>query len=183
MGIVGRNHEKYRLKTEAHVEADMITSKAFNSLSSACLRVLTRFLQKRTWTLGKKGKKVIYDNHGISFTYEEAFMVLGIPESTFLVTIKKLVEVGFIDVAYIGGRHKHDYSRYDVSDRWKAYGTPAFKFVEKKRVLQKGLDVRAWMDKKNTLQKTVVNSSQKTVAIERCQAISGPQKTVVIEGA
>lgn len=163
---MSRKHEKYRLKTEAHIEADMITSEAFNSLSSAGVRVLIRFLQKRTWSQKRGQPKPIYDNHGLSFTYDEALKVLGIPTSTFHITIKKLVAVGFLDVPYIGGAHKHDYSRYNLSDRWKAYGTTAFEFVEKERVLQQGLDVWSRMKKKNTLQKTVVDTLQETVAIE-----------------
>jgi hypothetical protein len=180
---MGRKPDKYRLKTEAHIEPDMITSNAFNSLSSAGVRILIRFLQKRKWTAGKKGQKVVYDNHGLSFTYDEAFKVLGIPTSTFHITVKKLVALGFLEVRYFGGAHKSDYSRYDLVDRWRDYGTPAFKFVEKKRVLQQGLDVRSRLKKKNTLQKTVESPLQKTVAIGMGQVISGYQKTVAIGGA
>jgi hypothetical protein len=148
VGTMGRKHEKYRLKVNASVEDEIITSKALAHLTPTAMRVLMRFMQKRPWTYRKGEKQPTYTNTGLTFTYEEAELVFGIPESTFLVTIKRLVEVGFIDVAYIGGKHKHDFSRYDISDRWRDYGTPAFKVVEKKRVLQPGLDVRSWMKKK-----------------------------------
>jgi len=144
---MGKN-DKYRLRRDAFISWEILESEALRNLSATGIRVLLRFLQKRTWTKARrKGKKPVYDNGGLAFTYEEA-KTLDISSSQFYTVIKKLVEVGFIEVEHQGGIHKNDYSRYALSERWRDYGTDAFKSIEKKRVLWKGHDVRSWMKKK-----------------------------------
>ena len=180
---MGRKSDKYRLRVDAHVDWEIMESEAFKNLSATAIRVLLRFLQKRKWTpSGKRGnrsRKPIYDNNGLSFTYAEA-KTLGIPTSTFHVTIKTLIEVGFLDVAHQGGIHKNDYSRYNISERWRDYGTLAFQSVGKKRVLQQGCDVRARMKKKDATE-NCNEPLQKTVAIEVKVTKSGFQKSVVMK--
>jgi DNA-binding PadR family transcriptional regulator len=118
--------------------------------------VLIRFYQKRTWAAIPRGrnrkKEIVFDNTGLSFTYTEA-EALGIGESTFYRAIKRLVELGFIDIEYQGGGLGRDYSRYALSERWRDYGTPSFKEVKKRRVLQPGLDVNSRIQKRETKQK------------------------------
>jgi DNA-binding PadR family transcriptional regulator len=139
----------FTLKRKAWIEWDMLDSAAFKKLSAAGIRVLLRFLQKRSWQDYKvKGKKKrVYDNKGLSFTYAEA-AVLGIKNTSFYEAIKRLVEVGFIDLEYQGGCWGKDYSRYSISERWRNYGTEDFNRMEKRRSLQRGLDVRSNMKKK-----------------------------------
>jgi predicted transcriptional regulator len=163
--VVGQN-AKYQIRRDVYIEWEILESEAFKQLSATGIRVLLRFLQKRTWTKARrKGKKPDYNNGGLAFTYAEA-EALDISTSQFHTIIKKLVEVGFLEVEHQGGIHKNDYSRYALSERWRAYGTDAFKAVEKKRVLWKGHDVRSWMEIKDTTE----NRSEplrETVAIER----------------
>jgi hypothetical protein len=120
-----------------YIARTLIGSKAFNSISAACYRVYFRFLKKR-WMKpvnSKKGRKdnfFIANNGKIVFTYAEAKKELGMPPSTFMKSIDKLIEVGLIDVIHSGsggrspdGLHG-DVSLYAISDRWQKYGTPDF---------------------------------------------------------
>jgi hypothetical protein len=132
--------KKFLLKRNVYLEWELSDSEAFRSLSGNAMRVLIRFLQKRTWT-GKKKQKT-YINTGLVFTYAEA-EELGISTSSFHDIIKKIYEMGFIDIEHQGGGLAKDCSRYAVSDRWKLYGTPNFKPVTKKKVCRAGHDVHS----------------------------------------
>ncbi|MFA6414095.1 MAG: hypothetical protein WCW53_15540 [Syntrophales bacterium] len=147
---MGKTDKKYQLKKWVHVDWDVLESKAFESLNATGIRVLLRFLQKRGFGKVKvHGKKqVVYDNGGLSFTYTEA-LYLGISKSHFSFTLKKLHDVGFIDIEHQGGGLARDNSRYSISDRWREYGTSSFHFIEKRRVCRGGQDVRANMTRKN----------------------------------
>jgi DNA-binding transcriptional ArsR family regulator len=151
---MGRANNKYRLRRDVFVPWDILDSEAFDTLSVTGIKVLLRFLQKRKWA--KLHKKTVYMNGGLSFTYAEA-EGLGISTAQFHRTLKKLYEVGFVDIEHQGGGVARDYSRYALSNRWKNYGTDSFKPVEKKRVLWSGFDVQARMQKK--LNKTIMNDS------------------------
>lgn len=139
-----------KLKRNILLSWEIYYSEAFQALSATEIRVFLRFLQKRSWvkTRGRK-KNVVFDNTGLVFTYSEA-MELGVKRSTFHKSIKKLVHVGFIDVEHQGGWVGRDYSRYSISERWRDYGTPAFREIIKKRVLWSGHDVRSWQEKKES---------------------------------
>lgn len=126
---------------------EVLDSDAFMNLSGTAIRVLIRFLQKRRWSKGRS-RKLIFDNGGLIFTYAEA-NAMRISTSQFHTVVKKLVEVGFIEIEHQGGIHKNDPSQYAFSERWRDYGTDAFKVMEKSRVLWKGHDVRSWMKKKD----------------------------------
>jgi len=156
--------KKYEIKVNVWLEHEMIYSKPFHLLSAKASWVLLRFLQKRSWSYADKRKrKWIYDGKGLVFTYVEANH-FGISNSTFLTIIKKLVKLGFIDIDHQGGAYGKDYSRYNLSDRWRKYGTTEFKEVIKKRVLQRGLDVRSHQRAK--LKITTENRSD--VTTENC---------------
>ena len=67
--------------------------------------------------------------------------------------MKKLVEVGFLDLEHQGGWYqKHvrekDYSVYKYSERWRKYGTPEFVTVEKNKVLPKHFHIRENIERK-----------------------------------
>jgi predicted transcriptional regulator len=154
------------LKRDVFISWEILESEAFNTVSATGIRVLLRFLQKRTWVKSRrKGGKPDYNNGGLAFTYAEA-KSLDISTSQFHTVIKKLVEVGFIEVEHQGGIHKNDYSRYALSEQWRDYGKKdAPPIMKKRRVLWPGHDVREWMKLKDATE----NSSEplrKTVAIE-----------------
>lgn len=148
---------KYNLNVEIRIDNKLFTSIPFGMLSGTAMWVMLRFLQKRKWHYEGRGSKktTVYHNSQLVFTYDEAIF-FGISQSQFHVIIKKLVELGFIDVEHQGGCYGRDFSRYTLSERWKDYGKTSFIKVEKKRVLQPGLDVRSRMNKKK---KATGNSS------------------------
>lgn len=133
-------------KREARMTGAMLQSPALRKLSGTGLFILLRFLQKREWIYNKRRRRVEYLDIEIPFTYEEA-VCLGISLSSFHQNMRRLVELGFIDVVHQGGAYGHDYSRYKLSDRWMDYGTDRFRKVIKGRSLQPGLDVKSRKDK------------------------------------
>jgi len=157
IGVKYSVKSKYSSNVEIRIDSKIFTSAPFRLLSGKAMWVMLRFLQKRKWNPKKKSRKekTIYCNSGLVFTYDEA-VFFGISQSQFHIIIKKLVALGFVDVEYQGGCHNRDYSRYAVSDRWKDYGKSSFIKVEKKRVLQPGLDVRSRINK---MKKATKNSS------------------------
>lgn len=145
---MGRDKNKYRIRRDVYVSWEILESKAFRQLSATAIRILLRFLQKRTWITMRK--KTIYENGGLVLTYTEA-QEMGISTSQFSNILRKLIEVGFIDMEHQGGGLGRDYSRYTISNRWENYGTDTFKPIQKKRVLWAGQDVRSRMSKKTKL--------------------------------
>ena len=148
---LNRKDKKYRFRVDIWLGHEMFYSEPFRLLSAKASWVLLRFLQKRKWVYPRRSgtmkRKPIYDNTGIVFTYAEANH-FGISTSTFHTITKTLVRLGFIDVEHQGGAYGQDYSRYAISDRWRRYGTPEFREVIKRRVLQPGLDVRSHQEAK-----------------------------------
>jgi len=96
---------KFRLRRDIFLPWEMFESKAFSKLSASQIRTLIRFLQKREWITEGTGKKKrrIFKNNGLPFTYSEAHEVLGIGDTQFSTNIRKLMEVGFIDLDHPGG--------------------------------------------------------------------------------
>lgn len=154
-----KKDKKFRCRRDVYIPWEMIESRAFQELSATGIRVLIRFLQKRTWVKIRGKKKNIFNNSGLAITYAEA-RYMNISTSQFHVVLKKLIAVGFLDVEHQGGGIARDYSRYAISDRWVHYGTNDFRLVEKKRVLWPGHDVRSWTERKK-LRKTVVVNYEK----------------------
>jgi hypothetical protein len=158
--------KKFRLKRDIFIPWEAMESPAFWKLSGTAVRILLRLMQKRVWAERKrrrKGRRPDFVNGGIAFTYTEA-AAFGIGKSTFPDAIKQLVTVGFVDIEHQGGGVGRDYSRYAISDRWRDFGTDRFVLVEKKRVLQPGLDVRAWQAKRERREQI-----KKTTGNRTCQ--------------
>ncbi len=175
MGKNAPKKNKFILKRDVYLSWKILDSDAFKMLSAKGIQVLLRFLQKRTWAeiKVKRQKKRVYNDKGLSFTYGEA-QELGIGTSQFHVILKRLIELGFIDMEHQGGGLARDYSRYALSERWCNYGKPDFKKVVKKRVLQQGLDVQSW--KKKRIEKATEKRScqlRKTVVISEFDESQG----------
>lgn len=158
---------RYEIQRQVWMEPDMFYSVAFMSLSGKAKWVLLRFRQKRVWSNVGKGRKAkhIYTDNNLVFTYGEAYH-FKISQSQFHSIIKKLVELGFIDVEHQGGFYGRDYSRYCLSERWRDFGKPSFCKVEKERVLQAGLDVRSHQKKK--LENATGSSNHTSVENRSC---------------
>ena len=94
---MGRDKNKYRIRRDVYVSWEILESEAFKQLSATAIRVLLKFLQKRTWI--KMRKNTIYENGNLVFTYTEAGEI-GISRSMFNNILHKLIEVGFIDMEH-----------------------------------------------------------------------------------
>jgi len=153
IGEKSRKKDKWHLNANVYITSKILNSKAFNELSGSGIKALLRFMQKRKWKVEKKGRKkvIIYDLHGLVFTYAEARSILNISDRQFLNILNKLVEIGFLDIEHQGGAYGHDYSRYALSERWQLYGTSSFKTMEKKRRLALGLDVYSRIEAKKAI--------------------------------
>jgi hypothetical protein len=78
---------------------------------------------------GKPGKRdwTVLNNGELVFTYREARGKYGITASRFRRGLDELIEKGFIDVEATGMGVQKVTTLYAVSDRWRDYGTPAFR--------------------------------------------------------
>jgi hypothetical protein len=78
---------------------------------------------------GKPGKRdwMILNNGELVFTYREAWGKYGITASRFRRALDELIEKGFIDVEGSGMGVQKVTTLYAISDRWRDFGTPAFR--------------------------------------------------------
>ncbi len=84
--------------------------------------------------------------------------------------MRKLVEVGFLEVVHQGGWYqKHerekDYSVYKFSERWRKYGTPEFVRVEKPKALPKHFHIRENIER----QKLKVTSQKRSGQLHKSE--------------
>jgi hypothetical protein len=100
--MIMRKANKFRLNRDIYLEADLLESPAFKMLSAKGILVLLRFLQKRTWRKTKRHRRPEFNDDIVAFTYEEA-NDMGISKSQFHTIIRRLVDVGFIDMEHQGG--------------------------------------------------------------------------------
>jgi len=171
-----QKRKRWEIRRDILLPWDMLQSPAFRELSRSGICVLLRFLQKRTWIKNKRRRKgrIQFDGTGLTFTYEEAKNFLQISGAQFSRELKNLVELGFLDVEHQGGCYGKDYSRYALSERWKTYGTPDFVKVEKKRALQRGLDIQTNIKRKKLLSSVTVKKSKQLSSMTVMQSpISG----------
>jgi hypothetical protein len=97
--------KQFKIKNKILIEPDMFYSGPFKALSASAIRTLMRCLQKRKWNKvkGSNGKKkIVYVNDGFIFPYIEATF-LGIGTTQHSNNIRKLVELGFLDIVHQGG--------------------------------------------------------------------------------
>ena len=142
--------DKLKIKRDIWIKSDMFYSEAFKGLTRSAMLTLMRCMQKRKWEKQKiHGKKqTIYFDDGFIFPYSEMEGLFEIGETTCWKNVKKLVEVGFLDIEHQGGWYqKHerekDFSVYKYSERWRNYGTLEFVKAEKKKVLPESSYIRA----------------------------------------
>ena len=137
----------YKTRNAIWMDSEMFYSEAYQSIrkSASAINTLMRCLQKRKWE--KHKKQYIYTGEPFIFPYAEAKIVLGIGITQHWKNIRKLIEVGFLDLEYRGGWYqKHekekDYSRYKFSERWKKFGKPDFVKVEIPKALPADFHIR-----------------------------------------
>lgn len=149
----------YRINNRIWFEPEIYYSEAWQSIkkSASLINTLLRCFQKRKWEYTKINKKKvrIYTNDGFTFPYAEA-EALNIAKNTqHWKNLRKLIEIGFLDVVHQGGWYKKhekakDYSVYKFSERWRKYNTPEFEKVEMPKVLPKHFHIRENIKRQKT---------------------------------
>ena len=161
--------DKYRIRNKIFMEPELFYSEAYQSIrkSASAVNTLMRCLQKRTFVKTKiHGKKqFVYTDEPFIFPYAEAKIVLGIGTTQHYKNIRKLIEVGFLDLEHQGGWYqKHDkekdYSRYKFSERWRKYETPEFVKVEIPKALPAGFHIRENIAKQKLKSTSLKRSGQ-----------------------
>ncbi len=121
-----------------YLEAELLNSDAFRSLSKWALHAYLRFLTKRVMiklkSKDRSDSHSIANNGEIVFCYSEAEK-MGIPRREFRNAMDELIAKGFLDISHqgAGGRSK-DMSTYFVGDRWKKWNKPDYKPTKNPRV-------------------------------------------------
>jgi hypothetical protein len=114
-----------------YINRVLLKSRAWLSLSGVAPQVYMLFRTKCQMGRrpGKPGKRdwMILNNGEITFSYREAKRQYGITAPRFRRALDDLIEKGFIDVTASGMGVKRVKSLYAISDRWRDYGTPAFR--------------------------------------------------------
>jgi len=162
---------KLKIRNQIWIESEMFYSEAFNSLSKSGIITLMRCLQKRKWDEARvRGKRQkVYSNEGFIFPYTEAAF-LNIRTTQHWTNIRKLIEIGFIDLVHQGGWYqKHerekDYSVYQLSERWRLYGKPEFIIIEKPKALPDNFHIKENIKR----QKLKVTSLKRSGHLHKCE--------------
>jgi hypothetical protein len=138
---------RFRNRSFAMLEPDLIESEAIQGLSGKAMLVLIRFHQKayRKGAKGRKGiKRMVITNNGeIVFSYSEAHELSIKSDATFYKIIRQLVEErGLIDIAEPGNWYLKQPTKFAISERWKRFGTADFDEVQVARVLRPGVGLQ-----------------------------------------
>lgn len=144
-----------------YLEAELLSSDAFQSLSRWALRVYLRFLTKRVMVKCKSKNRAvthsIANNGEVIFCYSEAEK-MGIPRREFRNTLDELIGKGFLDINHqgAGGRTK-DVSTYFVGERWKKWNTPGYQPTPnpRKKDTRQGRGWAAWNARKKQSSVTI----------------------------
>jgi len=115
------------------LERALFQSRAWLSLSGVAPQVyllLAGRVRKEKPTRHAKQWRVL-NNGKLEFTYLEAEHKYGISSPRFTRAISQLVEHGFIDINHSGGGLGRDRSLYALVERWRQWGAPEFKTMER----------------------------------------------------
>jgi len=107
----------------------LIDSEALKALWPPAVKVLLWFQQKLVRRKDNRDKKWRVIDIPLSFTYQEANW-RGLSRQRFRKCLKELHAKGFIDVDHPGSNLRGDYTTFKISDRWRDFGTSAFKDID-----------------------------------------------------
>jgi len=121
-----------RKSTHIGLERALFQSKPWMSLTGVSTQVYLLLASRVRKEEGHKGKWRTINNGELELTYKEAKARFEISSPRLARALSQLVEFGFVDVVHsggglTGGAYSKDKSLYGLSDRWRAWGTPAFK--------------------------------------------------------
>jgi len=129
-----KDWENYKRKTRSfgvRIEYSLLHSDAFKTLHYVpSIKVLLWFYEKVRIkkVRGGRNHKRKYErlNSDICFLYEEAEL-RGLSRQQFSRALKELYSLGFIEIKKPGSGRRGDFTRFDVSERWRQFGDPNFK--------------------------------------------------------
>lgn len=103
---------------------DLLNSQAYKDLPASAGKALPYFLGKVKVPFNASERYTI----DFSFSYTEA-RKYGFANGTHYRNISQLIEKGFVDPVYKGGKRSFGMSSslFKLSSRWKDYGSPNFK--------------------------------------------------------
>lgn len=146
----------------------LVDSKPFAALTTgASVKTLVWFWGMVEYPRGKRKKGAepvigridkIANNGELSFTYQEAEW-RGIKQVRFRRALKDLHRLGFIDISRQGHGIGGEYTKYAISTRWQAYGTPEWQEIPYPKSYKEGFTSDKYIEKrkkesgKNSVQK------------------------------
>ena len=113
--------KKIKVPPGTWFEREMFQSKAYHALNGWAPQMLTIFLSKRNFgKSGRRGKEKRFCTNctELEFSYSEAKSRFGITVPRFKRALDDLLAKGFISISYHGGTHRHDKSKYSLSNKW-----------------------------------------------------------------
>lgn len=125
-------------------DRSILHSDAFLSLKSATsVKLLVYFLskcKKKKFKTSKGDDWRTINNGEIEIKQAIVMEKFKISQPTFTDSLRKLVEHGFIDQDYQGGKYKSDTSKFSDSTRWQRFGKKDFEFktIKKRSQGKKG---------------------------------------------
>jgi hypothetical protein len=144
-------------------ERTLLESLAYRSLKTpTAYFVFGIFMTKRQCVeVGRKGKEQwdIANNGKITFSYREAKTKHNISNSAFRDAIDELREKGLIDIAESGAGLYRSQNLYEISDRWRLYGTNEYRPPKPR---QKGQPMSRGFQKGNRLGRNCKKKSNVT---------------------
>jgi hypothetical protein len=116
------------MSQDLFIRFNLFNSEAFKRLSMGQFRIYFRLSSKIKYFKARVRKKQKYyeDNPDIIYPMRKIAKDEDVHLSTVQKAISKLVELGFIDIVHRGSAYEGDYNVYNLSDRWRLYGTPSF---------------------------------------------------------
>jgi len=135
----------------------LVDSRAFAALTTgASVQTLIWFWQMVEYPKGRKKKQSqpvigridkIVNNGELSFTYQEAEW-RGIKQVRFRRALKDLHRLGFIDISRQGHGVKGEYTKYAISTRWQAFGTPDWQEIAFPKSFKEGFTSDKYIEKR-----------------------------------
>lgn len=126
-----------------YIEADILESQAYLSLSGIAPQVLFLFLLKRQFEKvgGKKNgkqKKTCVNPNSLSLTYIEAKEKYGITQPRLTRAIDDLLAKGFLTSIRQGGAYQQDKSIYGLSDKWQLWRPSTVFEIRRREPVRRG---------------------------------------------
>lgn len=155
--------------TSIFIERTLISSLAFIELPGTATKVLFWFLARRQFVKLRKFRRqewVNKNNGEIVFSYSEAANKFKLTKPRFRRAIDDLIKYGFIDINHHGGAMFKDMTTYYISERWKDYGTSAFKEKPRRKDTRGlGFTSKNWEERSKKKRRSKIKTSNENVTV------------------